>query len=215
MPASIAKRLNAATLDGTLFAAASLGAAFLLETGWALAGLFLMVVFFEPLCIRLAGQTPGQAVVGIRVVARRGKLGFLRLWARWWLKVVLSPVSVFYVWFSEKSASLHDLASGTAVLDPQREPAPLSDQDFRLPAAWRRYIVALLWYPPTVVVAATLVFAPIAAVKPSLLDPSSEPFGPMNLLFYVIDATVLVFVLKWGSEGRLLGARRLRQSDSH
>lgn len=88
--------------------------------GWAFgAGHSVLVVVYLAACWSLAGRTPGQLVIGLRVVNAGGRLpGVLRALVRA-LVVVVFPIGVLWLLVSRRTAAVHDLVARTAlVYDP-------------------------------------------------------------------------------------------------
>jgi uncharacterized RDD family membrane protein YckC len=228
-PASLARRVNATTIDLLVWVALGWGAPHALPDGVpgvrALrAALFWGTPFFlEPILLRFAGQTIGQACLGLRVVAVDGRaLGFVRLTLRYWTKLALGSLSLFYILFTHRRQALHDRAFGTAVLRVPRgaelgggesavalERAP----DPRLPSARRRFAVFLVW-----AALAELVLLIVVAAGLDLLgwDPDAPPAkgGGVELVANLASLAVVLAVAHLGAAGRLPGARRSGIADA-
>lgn len=77
---------------------------------------YLYLARFDPVCIALLGATPGEALVGTRVVGLSGRPSFLRLTVRYWLKIVLGGLTMALMFFDRDARSLHDRLAHTQVV---------------------------------------------------------------------------------------------------
>jgi uncharacterized RDD family membrane protein YckC len=97
------------TLDGPPFALPPL-------PGWALGvSHSVLVLLYLTVCWTLAGRTPGQLVLGLRVTVGDRPPGPLRALARALICVVF-PVGVLWVLVSRRTAAVHDLVARTALV---------------------------------------------------------------------------------------------------
>jgi uncharacterized RDD family membrane protein YckC len=224
-PASLARRVNAATIDFLCVVCIGFGLPHAIPDELpGAAGLRATLVLatpmlLEPILIRFVGRTPGQALLGLLVVPAPGggPLSLARLSLRYWLKIVLGLPSFLYVYFTRHRQTIHDRLLRTAMLRvPRSAPKPdtraldLSPPDDpTLPGAWRRFAAFLLW-----AFAAQLAFAAsVAVVELGLVGADREILRPGSLSDLVASAGGLVVTLiaaHLGADGRLPGARRFR-----
>ncbi len=83
---------------------------------WAIVGFFTALVLYLTAAWWISGRTPGDHVMGIRVVTgQRRRLRFVRALARAILYAAF-PVGLFWCAFDSKRRSLQDLVLRTSVI---------------------------------------------------------------------------------------------------
>jgi uncharacterized RDD family membrane protein YckC len=159
--ATFARRMRALVLDAVVLLAALLGVVFLAATvhfGQTMrlglfGGLIALAILYEPVLVAYRGNTIGQQLCNLRVVAPTptGRLPLWKAFCRWLLKGVTGLASFATMGATQHNQALHDLAFGTTVqiADPGRarthefvleRPAAPSG---RLPSRARRLVVIL------------------------------------------------------------------------
>nr|WP_246402244.1 RDD family protein [Jiangella mangrovi] len=85
--------------------------------GWSLAaGHTLLVLAYLTICWSFAGRTPGQLMLGLRVITAGGRPPApLRALVRA-LVCVFFPIGVLWVLVSRRTAAVHDLVARTALV---------------------------------------------------------------------------------------------------
>lgn len=215
--------MNAATIDGlvyVLLAGAAMGIAGHGDGArWLrLSVLYGSLLLLEPLLIRAFGTTVGQRVLALRVtpLSEQSRLSFPRLVLRYWMKLVLGAVSLFYILFSGRRQALHDrvfrtlvwhVPSGAAVPPAgswlEQAPSP------ELPSGRRRFAAFLGW--SMVAQVAFLVAAGfVVAALGELLGSGEQALNSPVTEFVVTlgAASVEFWLLGRAVSGRLPGARR-------
>jgi uncharacterized RDD family membrane protein YckC len=222
-PASLARRINAATIDALVIVALAVGLPHAIPDAVPVAAairaalLFGVMLLLEPLLIRCFGRTVGQAALGLWVVpdTRGARLGFFRLALRYWTKLLLGMPSLFYIRFTHRKQALHDRAFGTAVLHvPRGAPAPQEAKlahpsDPTLPSAARRFVVFLGWW-----IVAELAFAVAIIAVADAVAPEPAAYPALEGIYNLVSLVLLLAMAHLGAAGRLLGARRIRIADA-
>jgi uncharacterized RDD family membrane protein YckC len=77
-----------------------------------------MLLFYEPLCIAIAGATIGQLTLNLRVARARdlGRVSFPRALLRTVVKGGVGLPVFFAIYFTRRSQAVHDLVAGTVVI---------------------------------------------------------------------------------------------------
>lgn len=216
--ASLSRRINAATIDSAVIVLAGFAVPQVLETAIPLGDQLPLVWFFgtllllEPGLIRTTGSTVGQALLGLRVLPTRPdrRPSFVRLTLRYWCKLVLGSLSLFYILFSHQRLAIHDRLFGTAVVRmphgsavPVLGALPTPEVDPNLPSAPRRFVAFFVWS-----IVAQFAIAVIEVAAHGAVYDSDRTHPLEEATFYLGSLIALVATAHLGAAGRLPGARR-------
>lgn len=152
--ATLPERIKAGTIDALLLLALFLSTPLLLADAPVMvrvAAMYAPLLLLEPLLLSMFGRTIGQALMDLRVQARRGRPtpNFPSLLLRYWLKMTLGLFSAGFLFFNGRSQALHDLACHTVVVTVGEYPTcplPLRTPDPTLAPATQRFAAFLVWY---------------------------------------------------------------------
>ena len=218
--ASLPRRLNAATIDLLAMLAVGFGIPQVLGLPGRGQIVFLYATFLllEPALIRVSGSTIGQGVLGLRVVPTHSDrpLTLLRLTLRYWSKIALGGLSLFYILFSHQRLAVHDRLFRTAVLRvPRGEHAPSvamirsAEAIPGLPSAPRRFAAFIVWYLVSQIVLGLSLGLCSVAFDLAVYGHLSSEEGPVEAaLGYLGSGLLLVITANLAADGRLPGARR-------
>jgi uncharacterized RDD family membrane protein YckC len=224
-PASLARRVNAATIDLLVIVALGWALPTAIPDGVPAARGIRFALFWgvplllEPALIRAFGRTVGQAALALRVVpVGRPKAGFARLTLRYWTKLALGWISLFYILFAHRRQAIHDRLFGTAVVHVQSaeetvDPAALvlaDPSDPLLPSARRRFVAFVAWafaaWLALIIGVGVILFA-------GDFQTGSRATTAAELVANVVLAAVTLGIAHLGADGRLPGARRRNAVD--
>jgi len=87
-------------------------------------------MFYEPVCIALAGGTIGHLSLNLRIAREQdlGPVSFRQAFVRTLVKGLLGLPIFLFIYFTAKSQGIHDLAAGTVVIP--RDPSAVVPRGF-------------------------------------------------------------------------------------
>jgi uncharacterized RDD family membrane protein YckC len=159
---TLAKRVQAMIIDGMIVAIGFVVLALIFSNFESINGFvkFLIVVLaallYEPVLIWRTGSTVGQRLKGIRVrkLGSDHKLNYGESVLRFFLKMILGCISLFFVMGTKNRQALHDMAVGSCVvvIDPAKSPDDVwlaeknvEEPDFIYPSKTRRVVFIVLY----------------------------------------------------------------------
>jgi uncharacterized RDD family membrane protein YckC len=89
------------------------------------------ILFYEPVCIAVAGGTIGHLSMNLRIVRADdfGRVSFPRAMLRTFVKAIIGVLVFMAIYFTRRSQGLHDLAAGTVVVPREAVPPhPMASQ---------------------------------------------------------------------------------------
>jgi uncharacterized RDD family membrane protein YckC len=88
--------------------------------------MIVTILFYEPVCIAVAGGTLGHLSLNLRIVRASdfGRVSFGRALLRTVVKAVVGIWVFIAIYFTRRSQGLHDLAAGTVVVPRNLASAP-------------------------------------------------------------------------------------------
>ncbi len=224
--ARFSRRFWALAIDSAVYGASAILLMVLLETMRGARGgvgsAFLIwlgfLCLYEPVLVWQRGATLGHMAANIRVVDLRtgGNPGFLRAFARFWLKGIVGLLAFAFMGTTRRHQALHDLAARTTVeINDQTKALPSHFVEERaptptagLPSRLRRVVVILAYLVVSwLAFGVSLVMTQSAQCfeRTSACTPQERLLENVFSLLFV-GALSACIILGW--TGRLLGARR-------
>ena len=219
--ASLARRLRATLIDGLLLLALCItlpmvsfqfGISDGAINGWLI---WAPLLFLEPILVSFWGRTVGESLYGLCVVTKNGnRCSLPTAMLRYYSKALLGVWSVFYVLFSDKRQTIHDIITGTVVIvtpaklskDPDiSSEGDIRDENYVYPSSIRRFIAFVGWYILSII--GSIIFLSIVVVV--IGDRERGTPAWVNQWLTLIDVFVLLLLTMLAADGRLPGAKRI------
>lgn len=177
--------------------------------------LFLILLFYEPVLVSMAGGTVGHYALNLRVIRadHDQNIGFIRAFLRTCLKGMLGLVSFIFMYLTRRHQALHDKAVGSAVIvhdltkaKPTHYMAERETPAYPLTPWWKRALIIVL-YVMAIYIAMFLISWPFISNACVLYDQCTDGEDLIFAVsgFLVIAGWGIAVVLGW--QGRLPGAR--------
>jgi uncharacterized RDD family membrane protein YckC len=227
---TLAKRVQAIIIDGVILSLTFIGLAVLLSSFESVSGLLkvllvlLVLVLYEPILIWRTGSTLGQRWRGIRVrkLIHDERLNFGASVLRYFIKLILGSISLFFIMGTKDRQALHDLTVGSCVvvIDPSKSPNDIwfaeknvEEPQFLYPSKTRR-VIFIVFYILAVSLLFSIVDDLMVSGKCSEKFSNCESWERMIMGLTGLGAfLVCCCVVYLGWRGQLVGIKRKSKSE--